>query len=346
VSVYALDPVQDPRWPDLVARHPDSSVFHSQAWLGALRRTYGYKPIAYTTSPAGTDLKNGVVFCQVDSWLTGRRLVSLPFSDHSEPLVDSAEDLHTLLALLRCDPSANNWKYIEIRPLRRSVEDATGFSKAVAFHFHRLDLRPPIETLLRGFHKSAVLAKIRRAEREDLTYEAGRSEALLRTFYELLLMTCRRRRLPPQPIDWFRHVLSCLGDGVKVHVASKDGRPVASILTLAFKRTLVYKYGCSDARLNALGGMQLLFWKAIQAAKRDGLDEFDLGRSEPDARGLVTFKDRWGTARSLINYFRCPAAPRLGASTAWSTQIAKSVFGRMPGSLLATAGKMLYRHVG
>ena len=83
-----IEPLKDLRWEPFLARHPRASVFHSSAWLAALHRTYGFQPIAYTTSSAGEDLENAMVFCRVESWLTGRRLVSLPFSDHCEPLVD------------------------------------------------------------------------------------------------------------------------------------------------------------------------------------------------------------------------------------------------------------------
>ena len=51
-----------------------------------------------------------------------------------------------------------------------------------------------------------------------------------------------------------RNLIACLGDNVKIRVASKDGRPVASILTLRHKRTLVYKYGCSDDHSTIWGG--------------------------------------------------------------------------------------------
>jgi hypothetical protein len=292
------------------------------------------------------ELENGLVFCRVDSWLTGRRLVSLPFSDHSEPLVDSEETLRSLLEFLTRRLREGDWKYIELRPLRTSIDHSAGFGKSPTFCFHRVDLRPPIEILLERFHKSNVRAKIRRAQREKLTYEAGRAESLLRVFYRLLLLTCRHRRLPPQPIEWFRHLIDCIGDGVRFHVASKGGQPVASILTLTFKRTLVYKYGCSDRRLNNLGGMQFLFWKVIQEAKHDELQEFDLGRSDLEASGLMTFKDRWGSARSLIDYFRCPAPLHPSVDTPWSTRMAKSLFAHMPDRLLVTAGQMLYRHVG
>ena len=53
MSIYALDPLQDPRWPEFLEQQSSASVFHSRGWLAALQRTYGYEPIAYTTSPPG-----------------------------------------------------------------------------------------------------------------------------------------------------------------------------------------------------------------------------------------------------------------------------------------------------
>ncbi len=320
-------------------------MFHSRGWLEALRRTYSYEPIAYTTSSPSVELANGLVFCRIESRLTGGRLVSLPFSDHCEPLVESDNSLHTLLDFLTLDQRGEKWRYIEIRPLRDSLEQRTEFGKSATFHFHRMDIGLPIEALRRSLHKSCVQAKIRRAVREGLSYEAGRSDALLRTFYQLLLLTCRRRRLPPQPIDWFRHLIDCVGPGAKIHVVSKNERPVASILTLTFKQTLVYKYGCSDPSLTSLGGTQLLFWNAITDAKHHGLHEFDLGRSDLDAAGLVTFKNRWGAAQSVISYFRYPAS-RPRRVTSLAMRIAKPLFAHAPDRILIATGEAFYRHVG
>ena len=346
MPVYTLDPLRDPRWPEFLDRHSSASVFHSRGWLDALRRTYGYEPIAYTTSPPGAELANGLVFCRIDSWLTGRRLVSLPFSDHSEPLVDGEEELHYMLGVLKRDLRREKWRHIEIRPLCGSKGTPAGFEKSSVFYSHRMDLQPPIEVLFRSFHKDCIQRKIRRAEREALTYEAGRSDVLLRQFYRLLLLTCRRKQLPPQPIAWFRHLIDGIGDSLTIHVASTNGRPVASILTLSFKRTLVFKYGCSDTAFNRLGGTHFLFWKAIQEAKRAGLLEFDLGRSDLDTPGLVTFKDRWGTTRSVLNYFRCSRSSVLSVSMAWPRRIARQCFARIPDRFLIAAGEKLYRHMG
>src|SRR6476660_7250808 len=81
---YQLDPLQDPRWAEFVDKHHRASVFHTVAWLQALRSAYGYEPVVFTTAPPGVELKNGIVFCRINSWLTGKRLVYLPFSDHCE----------------------------------------------------------------------------------------------------------------------------------------------------------------------------------------------------------------------------------------------------------------------
>jgi hypothetical protein len=309
---------------------------------------YGYEPIGYTTAAPRIELASGLVFCRVNSWLTGRRLVSVPFSDHCEPLSNSDEEIEYLLGFLRRDASREKRKYIEIRPLRSSIAGSAGFGKSAVFYRHSLDLRPPLELLFGRFHGSCVQRKIRRAELEGVAYQAGRSDALLRQFYALLLPACRRKCLPPKPLDWFRQVMDCMGDNVTIHVASDAGRPIASILTLTFKRTLVYKYGCADKKFTRLGGTHLLFWKAIQEAKGRGLNEFDLGRSDFDTPGLVTFKDRWGTTKSVINYWRwsasAPWRPRR-PRTPRALRLAKGLFARLPDRLLIAAGGM-YRHIG
>src|SRR5437879_9166625 len=114
--VYTINPLEDPRWAEFVQRHTRASVFHTPGWLEALRRTYGYEPVAYTTTPPGSELTNGVVLCRVYSRITGRRLVSLPFSDHCEPLVDRPADLAGLLHSLELACTNARWKSVELPP--------------------------------------------------------------------------------------------------------------------------------------------------------------------------------------------------------------------------------------
>ncbi|MGA3097984.1 MAG: GNAT family N-acetyltransferase [Bryobacteraceae bacterium] len=346
-AVYQIQPLQDLRWAELVDRHPRSSVFHTVAWLGALRRTYGYQPVAYTTSPHGGSLEDGVVFCNVESWITGRRLISLPFSDHCEPLLNNSTDEPAFVTALEQTLHREKLRYIEIRPVKPLTGAAGLFRPAQSYCFHQMDLRPDVATLFANCHKSSTQRKIQRAEREGLICETGRSEALLDAFWNLLFITRRRHRIPPQPKNWFRNLIRCFGDALQIRVAYQGKQPLASILTLRHKDTLVYKYGCSDTRFNNLGGTQLLFWRAIQEAKRDGLSVFDLGRSDWDNTGLIIFKDRWGAARSTLTYVRFSASPHLkmAGGGGWAERIAKAVVPCVPDRLFRMIGSALYRHM-
>jgi len=345
-AAYEIDPLCDPRWASLVERHPRSSVFHSTSWLRALQTVYGYEPVVVTTCPPAANLTNGLVLCRIKSWLTGRRFVSLPFSDHCEPFVDSPDELDAMLLHMKQATDQGKWQYVEIRPISHRPGSHTGLGESLTYQFHRLDLRRSTQELFRDFHKDCVQRKIRRAEREGLKYEEGTSEALLEKFYRLQVETRRRQYLPPQPMAWFRGLVAALGKDIKIRVASRGDVPVASILTLSNKRCVVYKYGGSIASLNKLGGMPFLFWKAIQEAKDQGLEELDMGRSDTDNLGLIAFKEHWGATRTTLTYWRYPTPrPRVPRS-AWQKSLAHRLVQAAPDSVLKAVGTLLYRHIG
>lgn len=348
-GVFLLDPLSDSRWAKFIEENPDATVFHSTGWLEALRRTYGYEPMVVTTSAAGEPLSNGIALCRVRSWATGSRLVSLPFSDHCDPLVNDAGELEVLIAFLKAEVEHGRSKYLDIRPLKPLNSEfrlRMQLGEDEAYCIHRIDLSPGLDELYRGFHKSCVQRKIHKAEREGLLYEEGRSEELLSGFYELLLSTRRRHQLPPQSRAWFRNLADCLGDCLKVRVVSKDSHPIASIITCHFGNTTLYKYGCSDARYHNLGGMFLLMWRAIQDAKMSGARWFDFGRSEKENEGLVTFKGHWSSTRSPLPYYRYPAGTTKDSESDWRLRLINKSCAHLPDPLLELLGGLLYKHVG
>jgi hypothetical protein len=379
--VHVLDPLTDTRWTDLVERHPRATVFHSRGWLDALKRTYGYEPFVLTTTGSGP-LENGLALCRVKTWLS-RRLVSLPFSDHCDPLFDRQEDLDTVLGFLAGEMERDRWRSLELRPRSEGlladegrpvssadggrpfrVDDGPGsvrdggrpfrVAARAKYCLHTLDLARPTEQIFAGFHASSTQRAIRRAEREGLNYEAGRSEQLLSAFYRLLRLTRRRHGLPPQPMEWFRNLVACnpstrsarSGQGAMIHVASKDGIPVAGILTLSFKTSMVYKYGGSDAAHHPLGGMPFLFWRAIQAAKALGVEELDLGRSDLDQPGLIAFKEHLGALRSELAYYTRPQRRTRALARGPAARLAGLAVRHLPDAVLDLSGRLLYRHLG
>ncbi len=339
-----LDPLSDPRWAEFVDRQAGAgSVFHSVAWLEALRRTYGYKPFVVTT--CNGELTNGLVACHVRSRITGNRIVSVPFADHCEPLGDDPESTRRLLTMLAEIQASSACKYLEIRPHTYCPEMESPFTETVRYHHHTLDIRGKLEDVAAAFHPSCVLRKIRRAEREKLSWEVGSSERIISAFYAMQVLTRRRHKVPPQPLAWFRNLADCFGERVKIWLAHQNGRPVAGILTLAHGKTLVYKYACSDARLHNLGGSVFLFWKVIQEAHAAGFEQIDMGRSDMDQPSLVEFKEHWGAKGSILTYWRLPRTA-CQVSVVPGRKLAGWFIEHSPVWLLRSAGSVVYRHCG
>jgi len=347
--VYRFDPLQDERWAHFLQNHPKATAFHTPAWLQAVCKTYGYDCFGLTTTRPGSDLTNGMVFCRIGSWLTGSRLVSIPFADHCDPLLENPEDLHSILEWIALESSQARYKYVEVRPLDSHLVSGcqSRFREDAEFRIQLLDLRPSADDLFQSFSKHSVQRQIRKAEKGELRYEKGNSDKLLEKFYCLMVLTRRRHHVPPQPIAWYRNLLTAFGDQASIRVISLKDAPIASMLTLSYGNSMIYKYGCSDVRYNKLAGNALLFWRTIRDAKEDGKKVFDMGRSDLDNPGLINFKTNWGTTNSTLRYWRFPrisSARKTGESRVRA--IGGTILSRLPDRWLIAVGAALYRHAG
>jgi CelD/BcsL family acetyltransferase involved in cellulose biosynthesis len=344
MNIYATNPLTDPRWNGLVARHALSSAFHQHGWLEALSRTYGYEPLVLTTAPAGEPMQDGLVLCRVSSWITGTRMVSLPFADHCEPLINDLHDLSEFMKWLQGERDRQRCRYVEIRALSQIPDEKSGLQPSQSYCFHELDLTPGLEQIRQGLHKDSIQRRIQRAERQGLLYETGRSDVLVDEFYRLLLITRRRHHLLPQPRAWFTNLVECMGDNLQIRLVRKNDTPIAAILTLRHKLSVIYKYGCSDEKLHKLGAIPFLFWKLIEESKGSGVEKIDFGRSDLDQESLIAFKDKFGTTRKLLNYYRYPKEVRTKLAV-WGSHTIRHFFSLLPDSVSSTAGKLVYRHI-
>jgi hypothetical protein len=346
-DVHEIDPLRDARWREFVRQHPAGSVFHTASWLEALQRTYGYEPAAMAMSDVQGNLTSALVFCRINSWITGKRIVSLPFSDHCDPLINEAAELAPLLTSVQQEAALTECKYVELRPKAHVTHTEVGLWQSRRFCFHLLSLRPDIENVFSRLHRDCIQRKIRRAERESLTITEGPTPSNLARFYGLVVRTRRRQGLLPQPFRWFRNVVDCLGPAVNIRIASKTGEAIAGLLTILNDKSITYKYGASDERFHNLGGMPYLFWLAIKDGIDRGFQEFDLGRSDATNAGLIAFKDHLGAFRSELSYWRSPVhADRQSGLQSFGLALLREAHAYIPEKCLTSLGALVYRHIG
>jgi Acetyltransferase (GNAT) domain len=338
-----VDPTSDADWDQLVISHPHSTVFHSSAWARVLSKTYGHKPISLLLCQSGEPIAL-VPLLEVSSPFTGRRGVSLPFTDFCDPLFFSGCDSNTVLKLLCELAGSRQWRYFEIRAGNAAAFRAT---PSVKFYGHRLDLRSGPEALFARFSGS-VRRAIRKAQRSGVTIEIQQSEDSTREFYDIHSRTRRRHGLPPQPLSFFLNIHDLIiRSGLGFVILAKHGdRSIAGAVFLHKSNKAVYKFGASDERAQHLRANNLVFWEAIQLLAQQGFEELHFGRTSLENEGLRRFKISWRPAEETIEYFRfCPASGECKLTRDKVSGFYNGIFARSPLAFNRLVGRIIYPHL-
>ncbi|MCG8350218.1 MAG: peptidoglycan bridge formation glycyltransferase FemA/FemB family protein [Chloroflexales bacterium] len=145
-----------------------------------------------------------------------------------------------------------------------------------------LDLAPPPERLFASFSKGHR-ADIRKAERLGVVIRTG-SDADIAAFYAIMQATSARANFGIHTEAYYRAAWQLFQPRSKLLLAEQDGQVVAAHLVFADSHAGLYLYsGASDVGLKA-GANHLLQWHAIQWAREQDCETYDLW-GIPDALG-------------------------------------------------------------
>jgi len=319
------------------------SFFHSSAWARVLHDTYGFNPVYFVVRDAG-HLQCLLPFMEVDSWLTGRRGVSLPFTDECAPFCADRAAFPGLFEEALRHAETRGWRYLECRGGRALLDGAIA---STCYYGHRLSLVDDEEALFANLD-GAVRRAIRKSHKSGLAVETSQDLDAVRVFYRLQCKTRKRHGLPPQPFHFFqnihRHVLTC--DRGFVILARNQRTVVAGAVFFHLGNRAIYKFGASDDRFQHWRANDLVMWEAIRWYATHGFGELDFGRTSLGNEGLRSFKLGWGTQERLIEYMRYDR--RSGGfvrvkdeAFGWHNH----AFRAIPGPVLRRIGAVLYRHM-
>lgn len=336
-----LDPVADPRWAQLVADSPQASIFHHPAWLELLHSRYRYPITAAAVLDAAGRPVAGLPMALVSSRLTGRRLVSLPFSDVCPPLVtgDAAGGALELLA-----ETVERERLARDLPLYVCAAFPQLGTPVDRYLLHLVDLTEGAEATAARF-ASRARRHARKAERLGVEVQQRTDADALDAFYALHLHTRRRLGVPTQPKAFIRDLGGLFDRGLGfVAVASLEQRPIAAAVFLRCGGTLTYKYGASDQHHLHARPNNLLFARVIRWGCEQGLRTLDLGRTDTEQDGLAAFKRSWGATEETLAYTYRGASPPPASSRL--ERAAGAVIKRSPPLVGRAVGEVLYRHAG
>jgi CelD/BcsL family acetyltransferase involved in cellulose biosynthesis len=343
ITIERIDPLADTRWDEIADVRADHSVFHHSAWARVLSETYGHQPFYLRISVHGAEVAL-VPLMEVNSLLTGRRGVCLPFSDFAGPLwTDSSQAPLVYAALLEL-AAARNWKHLEIRGGRIPPAAAKPFQ---TYDSHHLDLRQGTSSIFRNLDAS-VRRAIRKSESSGIEVTVERNFKAMGDFYQLHGRTRRRHGLPPQPLEFFmaiaKHlVVRNLGTIVLAKLAKV---PVAGAVFLYSGGRAIYKFGASDTEHWPSRPNHGVMWAAIRELVAAGCEEIQFGRTSPADEGLARFKLSWGSVSHSLPYFRHGRRENAWLSTdRLPAESHPLIFGHLPIACNRLAGRLIYPHL-
>lgn len=298
MTLLKIDTDNKEIWFDYISNQPRVSVFHHPGWIDVLEKSYGYRPF-FITSKRNGELCAGLPFMEINSKITGRRWISLPFTDYYEPLSTCKEGLEEILEYLAVIIKKGEAPDIEIR--WNLPGSSSYLSQKDVIHFLKLD--NDYQKIKNNFSKTSN-RHIKTAKKKGVVIEFCQKYEHLREYYRLHTLTRKRQGMPVQPWTFFEnlfHILIEKNQGF-ILLASHEKKYIAGALFLFWEKTLTLKYAASIKSALLLRPNNLVYAEAIRWGCENGFTLFDFGKTDCNNQGLRSFKSHWGAEETPLIY--------------------------------------------
>ncbi len=336
---------------DFVEQQTTESLYYSRAWLDLITKLYGYSMIPLIATNTTGQITGFLPLCSVQSPLTGRRLVALPFSDYCPLLATDDAITSNLIDQAIHLAQRQKVKYLELR---------TGVNDLLSKHPDLVEANLYVRWLLPlttdpnnlwSQLKSSVRGKVRKSQKLGVQIRVAQHREDMAHYYRLHLHTrSKKHGMPAQPRRFFFGLWDAFAasGAMQLLLAEYQGSIIAGMILLASGTTVRYAYGASNDSYLSLAPNNLLMWEAIAWGCRQGYQTFDLGRTALDNEGLMEFKRRWGAIKEPLPYYYYPHVAGLAATSESSRkfQLLTACWRRLPLRITEPLGDHLYKHLG
>ncbi len=281
-----------------VAGHRLGSAFHRPAWLRAVERGCGQKA-HYLVAGSDGAIRGLLPLTEVHSPLFGRALVSAGFAVGGGPIGDDQQIVDELGAFAWDLAERLSCPSLELR----GGEQPSGAGWHVEGGTYAGFARP-----LAGDDEAELLAiprkqraEVRRAQTFDLTVRTGTGARDRADHYAVYAESVRNLGTPVFPRALFDAVLDQYGDAADILTVSREGEPLASVLSLYHKGVVMPYWGGGTRRARAWRANDMMYYALMLHARARGCASFDFGRSK-FGTGAFAFKKNWGFEPQPLSY--------------------------------------------
>jgi FemAB-related protein (PEP-CTERM system-associated) len=269
-----------------LATHPDATPFHRREWMAAITKGCGHKGHYLVM---GDPIVAVLPLHVIHSPLFGRALVSTGFAVGGGILTN---DPNVIVPLAEAAWKLAQETSCPTLELRGGALPADWDQDTTTYLNFARDIAADDEAELLAIPRKQR-AEVRKALGNELTVDVGRSGADRAAHYAVYAESVRNLGTPVFPRSLFEAVLDKLGDDADVLTVRKDGVPLASVLSLYHRSTVMPYWGGGTAAARPTRANDMMYFALMRHARERGCTRFDFGRSKAGT-GAAAFKHNWG----------------------------------------------------
>lgn len=289
----------DAAWDAFVAGQAHATPFHSRAWCQAITVATGHACHLLAAHDGEGRVAGLLPLHHIRSPLFGQALVASGFAVDGGLLADSEAAAAALADAAIALARSLGVPSVELRggglPAGWSVDEGVyaGFARHLAADDDAELLAIPRKQR----------AEVRKVLDSSLTVTTGRDAGARRDHYRTYATSVRNLGTPVFPKALFDAVLDAFGDDADILTVRDNGKPVASVLSLYWRGTVMPYWGGGIADARRLRANELMYFALMRHARAKGCTRFDFGRSKVGT-GPYSYKKNWGFAPQPLVYAR------------------------------------------
>ena len=347
-TIKIIDPSTDTRWDQFVDNHPFGWIVHLSSWKTVLEKSFPHMKGHYLAliDPTDNEIRGALPLFELRSWLTGNRIVSLPFATLCDPLISDQRDFKILLEATIHYARKKSFSPIDIH-LFRAAPMIIGMEhiNSNLYKTHQLLLNNDPDKTKKSFSRN-IRRLIESFEKSDLRLRIGESEDDVLLFHQLYSKTRKRLGLPSQPYIFLQHIFRVFSPQKQVMLllAENKGKTIGGLVVFKYKERTSSEFLASEIEYRHLNIDAFLYWNAINISCREGFKIYDFGRTACNNVPLSEFKRRWGTTELELPEYSNPPIFAKESTTAY--KLIQILCKNSPTPVFKSLSWFCYRHLG
>jgi len=365
VNINQNDSALEMRWDKFVDSHPEGQIYFTNDWLKIIQKESNAKMFRLMCLNESDEIVGILPLLTTKGFPFGlggipgsKRLSSLPRTPIGGPLV-SDESAIKLLIDKAIDMNTNYpERLLQIKSMNANFsESITQLKKYLWREIYLTDI-PPYPSEIRfgnSSNHSKIKAAVNKAINNNVTVKYTDSMEDLKEWYKLYAGTMRTNTVPVRSFEFVKNLWNSFSPRGIMKLAIAEliiggkKKIISGHLFFFYNKTITYsfsgrshKYGLNIRRND------LIHWKVIHDAQKEGFEIYDWGEASKNDKGLIQYKKKWASRKVELFHYYFPDPNILDTNVLDESALSKfkqHLWNMVPLNLTCFIGKSFYKRL-